>query len=43
MFGFRSNRLYVIPSLDLVIARTSAGPIEREEGAFLETLVGATA
>lgn len=41
MFGFRSNRLYVIPSLDLVIARTAAGPIEREEGAFLESLVGA--
>ena len=42
MFGFRSNRLYVIPSLDLVIARTATGPIEREEGAFLEALVGAT-
>jgi CubicO group peptidase (beta-lactamase class C family) len=43
MFGFRSNRLYVVPSLDLVIARTTAGPIEREEGAFLETLLATTA
>ena len=39
MMGFRSNRLYVIPSLDLVVARTAAGPIEREEGAFVEQLV----
>ena len=39
MMGFRSNRLYVIPSLDLVVARTAAGPIEREENAFIEQLV----
>lgn len=41
--GYRSNRLYVIPSLDLVIARTGTGPPERDEAAFLENVLATLA
>jgi CubicO group peptidase (beta-lactamase class C family) len=39
--GYRSNRLYVIPSLDLVIARAASGPAFWDEGTLLPMVIGA--
>jgi CubicO group peptidase (beta-lactamase class C family) len=41
--GYRSQRLYVIPSLELVIARLGTGPADWEEGPLLEQIVDAAA
>jgi CubicO group peptidase (beta-lactamase class C family) len=43
MFGFNSNRLYVIPSADLVIARAGAGPGDRDEQGLLEAVLAGLA
>lgn len=39
--GYRSNRLYVIPSLDLVVARVGTGPGEWSEGTLIRKIVDA--
>jgi CubicO group peptidase (beta-lactamase class C family) len=39
--GYRSNRLYVVPSLDLVVARTASGPAFWDETTLLPMVVGA--
>jgi CubicO group peptidase (beta-lactamase class C family) len=33
--GYRSNRCYVVPSLDLVVARTGSGPAYWDENALI--------
>ncbi len=40
--GYRSNRCYVIPSLDLVVARIGSGPATWDESALIAGIVGAT-
>lgn len=37
--GYMCNRLYVVPSLDLVVARVGSGPGEWSEGALLQRVV----
>ncbi|MGH2381856.1 MAG: serine hydrolase domain-containing protein, partial [Candidatus Limnocylindria bacterium] len=39
--GYRSNRCYVIPSLDLVVARVGSGPPTWDEPELIEGVVGA--
>jgi CubicO group peptidase (beta-lactamase class C family) len=39
--GYRSNRCYVIPSLDLVVARTASGPAFWDEMTLLPMVVNA--
>jgi len=39
--GYRSNRCYVIPSLDLVVARVGSGPPIWDEQDFIEGVVSA--
>jgi len=39
--GFLSNRCYVIPSLDLVVARVGSGPSEWREGNLIRSVVDA--
>lgn len=39
--GYRSNRCYVIPSLDLVVARTASGPAFWDETTLLPLVVSA--
>lgn len=39
--GYRSNRSYTIPSLDLVVSRVGSGPVEWDEQALLTSVVAA--
>lgn len=39
--GYRGNRCYIIPSLDLVVARVASGPGQWSEGAFIKRVVDA--
>ncbi len=39
--GFAGNRCYIVPSLDLVVARVGTGPFVLDERAFLEPVVAA--
>jgi CubicO group peptidase (beta-lactamase class C family) len=39
--GFRSNRCYIIPSLDLVVARVGTGPAMWDEGRLISSIVQA--
>jgi CubicO group peptidase (beta-lactamase class C family) len=39
MNGFRSNRCYIIPSLDLVISRCGTGPAQWHEGKMIEEVL----
>ena len=39
--GYRSNRCYIIPSLDLVVARVGSGPASWDEQRFIEGVVAA--
>lgn len=39
--GYRSNRCYIIPSLDLVVARVGSGPSTWDEGGLIGGVVGA--
>lgn len=39
--GYASNRCYVIPSLDLVVARVGTGPSTWDEPGFIGSVVGA--
>ncbi len=39
--GFRSNRCYVVPSLDLVVARVGSGPMLWDEAFLMERVVEA--
>jgi hypothetical protein len=39
--GYRSNKCYVIPSLDLVVARIGSGPVTWDEQLLLGGIVGA--
>ena len=39
--GYRSNRCYVIPSLDLVVARVGSGPPTWDEQALIGGIVAA--
>ncbi len=39
--GYNSNRCYVIPSLDLVVARVGVGPPQWNEGDFIRGIAGA--
>jgi len=39
--GYRSNRCYIIPSLDLVVARIGSGPTNWEEQGLITAIVGA--
>ena len=39
--GYRSNRCYVIPSLDLVVARIGSGPTNWEEQGLMNSIVAA--
>lgn len=39
--GYMSNRLYVIPSLDLVVARVASGPGEWSEGTMIQKIADA--
>jgi CubicO group peptidase (beta-lactamase class C family) len=41
--GYRSNRCYVIPSLDLVVARVGSGPPTWNEGGLIGGIVSAIA
>jgi CubicO group peptidase (beta-lactamase class C family) len=41
MSGYRSNRCYVIPSLDLVVARVGGGPVNFDESVFLAGILRA--
>lgn len=41
--GYRSNHCYVIPSLDLVVARVGSGPPMWREPELIEAIVGAVA
>lgn len=41
MSGYRANRCYVIPSLDLVVARTGGGPVGWDEPALLRAVLDA--
>jgi hypothetical protein len=37
--GYRCNRCYVVPSLDLVVARVGSGPAAWEENALIGGIV----
>ena len=37
--GFRSNRCYVVPSLDLVVTRVGSGPMLWDEALLMERVV----
>lgn len=39
--GYRSNRCYIIPSLDLVVARVGSGPVQWDEQTLLPEVVQA--
>jgi CubicO group peptidase (beta-lactamase class C family) len=39
--GYRSNRCYIIPSLDLVVARVGSGPPEWDEQSLITSVVSA--
>ena len=39
--GYRSNRCYIIPSLDLIVARVGSGPPSWDEQEFIEGIVSA--
>jgi len=39
--GYRSNRCYVIPSLDLVVARVGTGPVAWDEQELIGSVVRA--
>lgn len=39
--GFLCNRLYVVPSLDLVVARVGSGPNDWSEGTLIQRIVDA--
>jgi CubicO group peptidase (beta-lactamase class C family) len=39
--GYRSNRCYIIPSLDLVVARVGSGPPQWDEQTLIRGIVGA--
>ncbi len=39
--GYNANRCYVIPSLDLVVARVGSGPVGWNEQAFIGDIVAA--
>jgi CubicO group peptidase (beta-lactamase class C family) len=39
--GFRANRCYVVPSLDLVVARVGSGPVTWDEGGLIGDVIGA--
>jgi hypothetical protein len=39
--GYRSNRCYVIPSLDLVVARVGSGPATWDEEGLIGSIVEA--
>lgn len=41
--GYRCNRCYIIPSLDLVVARVGTGPAEWNEPNFIRAIVAAVA
>jgi CubicO group peptidase (beta-lactamase class C family) len=41
MSGYRANRCYVIPSLDLVVARTGGGPVGWDEPQLLKAIIAA--
>lgn len=43
MNGYRSNRCYIIPSLELVVARCGTGPAQWNEGKLLGDLITALA
>ena len=38
--GYRTNKCYVIPSLDLVVARVGSGPIDWHEELFMRGIAG---
>jgi hypothetical protein len=39
--GYRSNRCYVVPSLDLVVARVGSGPATWDEQGLIAGVAGA--
>ena len=39
--GYRANRCYIIPSLDLVVARVGSGPATWDEGGLIGSVVAA--
>lgn len=41
MSGYRANRCYVVPSLDLVVARAGGGPVGWDEPALLRAVLDA--
>jgi len=41
LMGYRSNKCYVIPSLDLVVARVGSGPVSWNEQTFIGGIAGA--
>jgi hypothetical protein len=41
MSGFRSNRCYIVPSLDLVVARVGSGPATWDEQGLIGRIVEA--
>jgi hypothetical protein len=41
MNGYRSNRCYVLPSLDMVVARCGTGPAQWPESKMLGEIVAA--
>jgi CubicO group peptidase (beta-lactamase class C family) len=43
LMGYRSNKCYIIPSLDLVVARIGSGPVNWHEPDFIGGIVGSVA
>jgi CubicO group peptidase (beta-lactamase class C family) len=41
LMGYRSNKCYIIPSLDLVVARVGSGPETWQEAGFINEIVNA--
>jgi hypothetical protein len=41
MMGFRGNRCWVVPSLDLVVARTGSGPALIDDRYFPRRIIDA--
>jgi hypothetical protein len=39
--GYRANRCYIIPSLDLVVARIGTGPVTWDEAGLIGSVVAA--
>lgn len=39
LMGYRTNKCYIIPSLDLVVARIGSGPVNWEEQDFITSIV----